>query len=92
MINYKSVPNNIILIYKVRCDTTIVKVRDFLKLYFIDYAITVVPIFTLLLPSSQHPPVPQASPTPLFMSIGHAYEFFGYSISCTVLYIPMAIL
>ena len=32
------------------------------KLYFIDYAITVVLIFTSLLPSTQHPPLPQQSP------------------------------
>ena len=34
------------------------------------------------------PSTPQAIPTPLFMSMGHAYKFFGYSISYTVLYIP----
>ena len=42
--------------------------------------------------STQHPLHPQATPTPLFMSMGHAYRFFDYSISCTVIYIPMAIL
>ena len=42
--------------------------------------------------STQHPPLPHAIPTPLFMSMGHACKFFGYSIYCTVLYIPMAIL
>ena len=36
--------------------------------------------------------LPQVIPTPLFMSMCHVYTFFGYSISCTVLYIPMAIL
>ena len=64
----------------------------FLKLHFIDYAITVVPFFPLLPPSTQPPPLPQAIPIPLFMSMGHAYKFIGYSISYTVLYIPMAIL
>ena len=57
-----------------------------------DYAIIVVPISLPLPPSIQHLPLPQAIPTPLFMSMGHAYKFFGYSISYTVLYIPMAIL
>ena len=56
------------------------------KLYFTDYTITVVPTFPPLLSSTQQP-----SPQ-LFMSMGHVYKFFGYSISYTVLYIPMAIL
>ena len=51
------------------------------KLYFIDYTVTVVPIF---LPLPQHLPLPQAIPTPLFMSMDHAYKFLGYSISYTV--------
>ena len=38
------------------------------------------------------PVLPQAIPTPLFMSMGHAYNFFGYFLFYTVLYIPMAIL
>ena len=53
----------------------------FYKLYFIDYAITVVPIFSLCPLSTQPPPLPQAIPPPLFMSMGHAYKFFGYPIS-----------
>ena len=44
---------------------------SFSKLYFIDYGITVVPIFSPLSPSTQHFPLPQAIPTPLFMSIDH---------------------
>ena len=43
-------------------------------------------------PSTKRPPLPQAIPTQLFMSMGHGYKFFGYSISYTVLYIPTAIL
>ena len=43
-------------------------------------------------PSPQHPALLQAIPTPLFMSMGHMYKFLGYSISYTVLYIPMVIL
>ena len=50
------------------------------------------PDFSPLPPSTQHHPLPQAIPLPLFMSTGHAYKFFGYSISSTVLYITMAIL
>ena len=60
------------------------------KFYFIDYAITFVPNFPSLLPSTQHPPFLQVISTPLFTSMGHEYMFFGYSISCAVLY--MAIL
>ena len=63
-----------------------------LKLYFIDYAITVLPIFPLLHPSTQQPPVPQAILTPLFMSTGFVCKFFDYSISYSVLYNPVAIL
>ena len=32
--------------------------------------------------------LPQAISPPLFTSKGHVYKFSGYSISCTVLYIP----
>ena len=59
------------------------------QLYFIDYAITVVPISPLC-PLHPVSTLPQAIPPLLFTSMGHAYKFFGYSISYTVLYIPMA--
>ena len=62
---------------------------SFFKLYFIDYVITVVPIFPPLCASTQHLTLPQATPTPLLMSIDHVYKLFAYSISCTVLYIPL---
>ena len=42
-------------------------------------------------PLSWYPPFPPATPTPLFMSMGHTYKYSGYSVSYTVLYIPMAI-
>ena len=64
----------------------------FLKLYFIDHAITVAPIFPPFPLSTQHLPLPQTIPTALFMYMGHACKFFGYSISYSTLYIPMAIL
>ena len=60
------------------------------KLYFIDYAITIVLIFPHLHALIQHPPYRQAIPTPLFLSIGHVYKFFGYYISYTEIYSPMA--
>ena len=63
---------------------------NFLKLYFIDYTVTVVLICPPLPSSTHHPILPQAIPAPLFMPTGHVYKFFGYPISCTVLYIPMA--
>ena len=46
----------------------------------------------LCLPPSSIPHSLRQSPHHLFMSMGHTYKFFGYSISYTVLYIPMAIL
>ena len=64
----------------------------FKKLYFIEYAITVVLIFLLLPPLHPAPPTLSGNPLPLFMSMGHAYTFFGYSLSYTVLYICMATL
>ena len=62
------------------------------KLYFIDYAMTVLLISPFLAPSNQHALIPHTIPPPLFMSMGHAYKFFGYSLSYTVLYTPMAIM
>ena len=44
----------------------------FLKLYFIDYAITVVPIFPCLTPANHYPQLSQSVPTPLFMYMSHA--------------------
>ena len=65
----------------------------FKKLYFIDYTITVVPFFSPFATPPHHPPLSQAIlAQSLFMSIGHVYKFFGYSISYTALYTPMAIL
>ena len=65
---------------------------DNVFLNYVFLIITVAPISPPLPPSTQHSPLPQAIPTPLFMSVGRACKFFGYSISYTVLYIPMAIL
>ena len=61
------------------------------SLYFIDYATTVVLISPPLLPSTQHPLHLQAIPPSLFISMGHVYKLFHYSISYTVMYISMAI-
>ena len=54
------------------------------KKYFIDQAITVVPIF----PPPSTSPTASGNPAPLFMSMGRVYKFISY----TVLYLPMAIL
>ena len=57
----------------------------FFLLYFVDYAITAVLIFPPLPLYTQHSLLPQAIPTPLFTSMGHACKFIGYSIShCTL--------
>ena len=53
---------------------------------YFDYAITVVSIYPPLPFSTQQHPLPQAILSPLFVSMGHVYKFFGYSISYTVLY------
>ena len=59
-------------------------------IYFIDYAITVVPfflpfiLFRPVLPSTIIPP-------PQFMSMGHTYKF-GFSISYTILNLLLSIL
>ena len=42
-------------------------------LYFVDYAVTVAPIFPAL-SSIQHRPLTQAVPTPLFMSMVHCMD------------------
>ena len=58
--------------------------KFFFKFYFVDYATTVVPISPPQGPSTQQPPLPQAILTPLFVSMGYAYKFFGFSISSAV--------
>ena len=64
----------------------------FFKFYFIVYAVTAPQLFPLCVPPPSSPSLIQVIPTSLSMSMGHAYMFFGYSLSCTVLCIPMAIL
>ena len=63
-----------------------------LVFYFFNFILLIVLLylsrFYPFVPYTQHHPLPQA----LFMSMGHAYKFFGYSISYTALYIPKAIL
>ena len=63
----------------------------FFKLYFLIMLLQLSQFYPFA-PSTKRPPLPQAFPTQLFMSMGHGYKFFGYSISYTVLYIPTAIL
>ena len=64
------------------------------QVYFIDYAITVVPFFLLFIPLHPALPLPPACPllTPQFMSMGCTYKFFGFSISYTILTLPLSIL
>ena len=62
----------------------------FFKIYFIDYAIKVVSIFSPLYspPSCTHPPpaFPQLSSCPWVV-----YKFFGFYISYTILTFPLSI-
>ena len=60
----------------------------FYKNYILLIMLLQLSCFPPLSPFTQQPPLPQAIPPPLFMSMGHAYKFFGYYISYTVLYIP----
>ena len=62
--------------------------QTYFLLYFIGCAITVVPFFPICPPSPSTPYSLKAIPTPLFMSLGHAYKFFCYSILYTVIYTP----
>ena len=62
-------------------------------LYFIYYAIMIVLDFPPLLASIHiAPPAPSGNPHTLVHVHGSWYKFFVYSISYTVLYIPIAIL
>ena len=49
----------------------------------------VVPIFPPLLSSTQYPHSLQQSPLPKFMSMGHEYKFFGFSISYTIPFLKL---
>ena len=66
-------------------------INGILKIYLIDYAITLVPLFPPLLPSTLHPP-PNGIPQSQFMSMGCTYKFFGFYISDTILNLPLFIL
>ena len=54
------------------------------KVIFIDYAITIVTVFPPLSPSTQHPPLTQAIPTPLFMSC--LVHISSLATPCPILY------
>ena len=64
----------------------------FLIIYFIDYAIIGIPILPPLPPSTWYSHSLQQDPSPLFMSMGHTYKSFGFSISYTILNLPLSIL
>ena len=49
------------------------------KVYFIDCAITLVPLFLPFIPFCPTPTVPPPFPSPQFMSMGSTYKFFGFS-------------
>ena len=70
----------------------LVKSLGFLKIYFIDYAITVVTFFSPLYFPPPCTTPPTIIPQPQFMSMGHTYKFFGFSISHTILNLLLSIL
>ena len=49
-------------------------------------------LFSPLFPSTLHHPSHQHSPPPQFMSMGHTYKFFGFSISYTIFNLLLSIL
>ena len=60
------------------------------KLYFIIYAITVVPVFSPLPTSTQPTPAtPSCNPYILSMSIGHTYVFSGYLLPSPFIWFPL---
>ena len=64
----------------------------FLKICFIDYAITVVQIFPPLPSSTQYPSLHPAIAPVQFMAMGRAYKSLGFSISYTAFNLPLPIL
>ena len=60
-------------------------------MYFIDYAITVVLFFLPFIPLCPVPPPPTIIPPTQFMSMCHTCKFFGFSISHTILNLPLSI-
>ena len=62
------------------------------KVYFIDYFITVVPFFCTLYSLPPFTLLPLAFPPTQFMSMGHTFKFFDFSISYTILNLPLSIL
>ena len=66
------------------------EVLVFFYVYFINYAITVVPIFLHLSPSAWYS-LPSSNHSLQFMPMGRAYKFFGFSISYTILHLPLSI-
>ena len=61
----------------------------FFLIYFIDYAITVVPFSPLYSPLPCTPPS-TCTPPLQFMSMGRTYKFFGFYISYTILTLPLS--
>ena len=55
-----------------------------------DYAITVVP-FHPLYPPPPSAPCPTHIPPPYFLPMGPTYKFFAFSISYTILTLPLSI-
>ena len=76
--------NFIVFVFPSPCSPPIPYSLMLFSVYFTDYAI-IVPIFSLV------PPFPPAIPS-LFTSMDHAYMFFGFSISYTILNTPQYIL
>ena len=62
------------------------------KIYFVDYAIIVLPFYSPLYSLLPCIPPPTIIPSSKFVSMCHTYKFFGFSISHTILNLSLSIL
>ena len=71
-------------------------IKDSLILFLFFKYILLIMLLQLSHSSPLPPPpaisIPSGNPPPQFMSMGCAYKFFGFSISCVILNIPLSIL
>ena len=80
------------IVEHVDCFQHLIVLNNSFLIYFTDYAIIVVPFFSPLYPSPSCTPFPPVFPPPWIMSMGRTYKFFGFSISYTILNLPLYLL